>query len=611
MPEGPAWESDRLRQVLDQLTDAVVVLDREFRFVYANAVALGMVGKRLDEIVGTSHWELLPHLENGVVGDEYRRAMATGRPTRFEYRSGLSGRWLEARAYPSAEGLTFHLTDVTDRRAADEARERRDTLLRSMLDAMPQIAWAAEPDGRATFFNARWYDYTGLPRDAAYQIVEVVHPDDLERTLTLRTAAYEAGKTYEAQLRIRRADGEYRWHLSRAEPMRDEAGRVTGYVGTSTDVHESRLLMEEIRRAERSLSLTADAVPVLIAFMDRDLRYGFVNRTFETWHDCPRGRIVGQHARDFLGEPLYGAILPTMEAALAGERRAIERWVDYPDGHRRFVHAEYLPRRDEGGSVEGFYVLSTDLTERALQAEALERRVAERTADLQEAVAALEGFTYHVAHDLRTPLRTIASTSHIVRDDFGEALPAEAHALLRRQAEAAGKLGRLIDDLLRMSRLSHEPVAREPLDLSAVAEEAASQARTAHPDRAVRIEVAPGLRASADPRLLGLALGNLVENAVKYSPAGGTVRVGCRPDGAFFVSDEGIGIDPRYFERIFEPFQRLHRDDEFAGNGIGLSNVRQIVRRHGGRVWVESEPGRGSTFLFTLAAPPAFAGEGI
>ena len=611
MPEPRDWGSDRLRQVLDQLTDAVVVVDRDFCFVHANAVALAMVGKTLDEIVGTNHWDLLPGLRNTVVWDEYHRALETGVPAQFEYRSARDGRWLQARAFPSAEGLVFHLTDVTVRRVAEEERDRREAIVQAMLDAMPQIAWAAEPDGRTTYFNARWYDYTGLTPDDPYRIADVVHPEDLERTLALRTEAYAVGTTYEAQLRIRRCDGVYRWHLTRAEPLRNPEGRVTGYVGTSTDVHEGRLLVEELRRAQRNLTLTADAVPVLIAFMEPDLRYGFVNRTFAAWHACPRERIVGRHARDFLGGPLYEAILPTMEATLAGERRTIERWVDYPDGHRRFVHADYLPRRADSGEVEGFYVLSTDLTERALQAEALERRVAERTADLQAAVEALQGFTYHVAHDLRAPLRAIVSTSHIVREDYSAALPQEAHALLARQSEAAGKLGRLIDDLLRMARLSHEPVVRERLDLSQIAGEVADHALAVHPDRAVRIEVEDGLRADADPRLLGLAVGNLVENAVKYSPSGGTVRVGRRSDGAFFVADEGIGIEPRYFERIFEPFQRLHRDEEFVGNGIGLSNVRQIVRRHGGRVWVESEPGRGSTFFFTLAEPPSFVGEGI
>jgi PAS domain S-box-containing protein len=599
-PRGQGWESQRLRQVLDQLTDAVVAVDRDFCIVYANAVALKMVGRRLAEVVGLNHWELLPQLRNTIVWDEYHRALETGTPTQFEYRSSLSGKWLEARAFPSEDGMVFHLSDITDRKLADEERTRREAVTKAMIDAMPQIAWTADLSGNANYFNARWYTYTGLTRDDSYRPANVIHPEDLDRILNARTRAYEAGRTYETEVRIRRADGEYRWHLTRAEPMRAEDGEIFGYVGTSTDIHESHLVTEELRRAERSLLLTTDAVPVLIGFVDRKLRYAFANRTFEAWFDRPCSELVGQRLIDLLDREGYEEVTPLMERALSGERLSFERWAQYPDGKRRFVHVEYVPRESDQGEIEGFYVLSTDLTERALQEEALEQKVRERTADLQAANEALQGFTYHVSHDLRAPLRAIASTSHMLREDYADELSPEAHGLLNRQAEAAGKLGRLIDDLLRFSRLSRGELTRTALDFTRLAHEARAETLTAHPDTAVQVEIAEGLSAEADPNLLRLALVNLVENAVKYSPEGGTVRVGQRIDSAFFVSDEGIGIEERYFEKIFEPFQRLHRDDEFKGTGIGLSNVRQIVTRHGGRVWVESEKGVGSTFLFTL-----------
>ncbi|RYG23010.1 histidine kinase, partial [bacterium] len=184
--------------------------------------------------------------------------------------------------------------------------------------------------------------------------------------------------------------------------------------------------------------------------------------------------------------------------------------------------------------------------------------------------------------------------------DYGDHLPHEASELLERQALAAARLGRLIDDLLRMARLTREEARRQEVDVTRMGREVSTEALDSHPGSEVVVEVQEGMTAQADLRLFRLALGNLIENAVKYSPNGGTVRVGQREDGAFFVSDEGIGIDPRYFGKVFEPFQRLHRDDEFSGTGIGLSNVQQIIARHGGKVWVESELGKGSTFLFTL-----------
>ncbi len=183
--------------------------------------------------------------------------------------------------------------------------------------------------------------------------------------------------------------------------------------------------------------------------------------------------------------------------------------------------------------------------------------------------------------------------------DHGEDLPSEARDLLRRQADAGRKLGELIDDLLSLSRLSREQIGKRPVDLTALAQDAAVEALAAHQGSSVDVVVENGLRAQADPRLLRLALHNLLENAVKYSPQGGTVAVGAER-GVFFVRDQGIGFEPRYAERIFEPFQRLHRDEEFQGTGIGLANVRQVVERHGGRVWAEGRPGEGATFWFEL-----------
>jgi signal transduction histidine kinase len=214
--------------------------------------------------------------------------------------------------------------------------------------------------------------------------------------------------------------------------------------------------------------------------------------------------------------------------------------------------------------------------------------------------AQLETFTYHVSHDLRGPLRAIVGTSRMLQEDLGEGLPSDAKVLLNRQADAANKMSLLIDDLLRLSRLSRGEIDRSEVDLTQLAREMAAEALSQHPETMVSVEVDDGLSAQADPRLLRLALLNLIENAVKYSPAGGTVRVGQGDSGAYFVSDEGIGIAPEHLERVFEPFERLHGDKEFAGTGIGLANVRQVIERHGGRVWAESRAGGGSTFWFTL-----------
>lgn len=233
----------------------------------------------------------------------------------------------------------------------------------------------------------------------------------------------------------------------------------------------------------------------------------------------------------------------------------------------------------------------------------LERRVAKRTADLVAKIAELEGFCYSVSHDMRTPLRAIVSNAAVVLEEEGERVSPEGRNHLARLSAAAIRMGRLIDDLLQYARLGGESIRREPCDLSEIARRVADESLREHGLPSSTVRIAPGLVAQGDPRMLGLVLQNLIGNALKYQPPGQapTVEVGQAPDGAFFVRDDGIGFDMRYAGKLFEPFQRLHRDGDYQGTGIGLANVRRIVGQHGGRAWAESEPGKGATFWFTLA----------
>lgn len=238
----------------------------------------------------------------------------------------------------------------------------------------------------------------------------------------------------------------------------------------------------------------------------------------------------------------------------------------------------------------------------------LERRVAERTRELLDANEEMEGFTYSIAHDLRTPLRAIASTSHILLEEASEDLSAEHQELLHRQAVNAVKLGRLMDALLKFSRLSRSEFVRTPIDLTSLAREVVSELEAGRASGRCEFHIQPEMNANGDPRLVRLVLSNLLENACKFSPDGGRVWIRDEEtahETVFSVRDEGVGFDMRYVHKLFLPFNRLVADHEFPGTGIGLANVQRIVQRHGGRAWAESSPGQGATFFFTLAPPAA------
>lgn len=235
----------------------------------------------------------------------------------------------------------------------------------------------------------------------------------------------------------------------------------------------------------------------------------------------------------------------------------------------------------------------------------LESRVARRTTELEAANRELEAFCYSVSHDLRAPLRAIDGFSDELLRNHADRLDEKGQHYLQRVRAATQKMGRLIDDMLRLSRLSRGEMRPERVDLTAMAEAVVAELRQQAPERQVSFTVEPGLTVVGDPGLLKVALENLIGNAWKFTSKGpsATITIGrCERDGVptFFVRDDGVGFDMAHAGKLFGAFQRLHAERDFPGIGIGLATVQRVVRRHGGRVWAEGFPGEGATFYFTL-----------
>jgi signal transduction histidine kinase len=257
-----------------------------------------------------------------------------------------------------------------------------------------------------------------------------------------------------------------------------------------------------------------------------------------------------------------------------------------------------LVRRWRAGSVSDRRAFEQALCDR----DELERRVRERTQQLGAANKELEAFCYSVSHDLRAPLRSIDGFSKALLEDCADRLDDDGRDALRRVRRASQRMGELIDDLLMLSRVTRSEMHRMPVSLTDLARTIAAGLHDLAPRRVVEWIIADDLHASADPALLRVVLENLLSNAWKYTSRHERSRIelGCNGKKAFFVRDDGAGFDPVYAGKLFQPFQRLHRPDEFEGHGIGLATVQRIVHRHGGRVWASGQIEQGATFYFTL-----------
>lgn len=256
-------------------------------------------------------------------------------------------------------------------------------------------------------------------------------------------------------------------------------------------------------------------------------------------------------------------------------------------------------------------VLTRALTVRRLRSEnrELERRVAQRTAELEAANQELEAFSYSISHDLRAPLRAVNGFAGIVLEDYGSLLPEEGQRYLERIRKGGQRMGDLIDDLLAFSRLSRQPMTRRAVDNRRLVQEIIEELAPQPASNQLELRIGELPPAVGDPALLKQVWANLISNALKYS-RGRTppvVEIGSSQDNGeniYFVRDNGTGFDMRYAEKLFGVFQRLHREEEFEGTGVGLAIARRVIHRHGGRIWAESEIGRGATFYFSLGKEP-------
>lgn len=376
---------------------------------------------------------------------------------------------------------------------------------------------------------------------------------------------------------------------------------------------EGRLVAQ--REETDRLLKVIDNTSAVIYMRDNEGRYLLVNRQYEQLFGIRRQDIVGLTDHDLFPKEMADDFRANdLKALSQGAPIQMEEVAPHPDGVHTYITVKY-PIRDLSGRPYAVCGISTDITplkrveerERRLNIE-LEERVRDRTAELEATARELDAFAYSVSHDLRAPLRAVTGFSEMLIEEHSGQLDEDARDYLNRVLAATKHMGRLIDDLLNLSRTGRVELYRRPVDLSALAHRVVGElvaAADADASPKAHVIVEDGLTAVGDPALLEIVLRNLISNAWKFSAKSPRpeIHVGSvEHEGSqvLFVQDNGAGFDMRKADRLFAPFQRLHTTAEFAGSGVGLALVARIVTRHGGRVWAEGEVGKGAAFYFTL-----------
>jgi PAS domain S-box-containing protein len=446
----------------------------------------------------------------------------------------------------------------------------------------------------------------------------------------LRGQFYAGGSLFTYARLMPPGTGEWRWivlgHVSAASmaaltaPLRRTmllmgAASAVLFVGIAfavAQLWQTRMEAQGVVRAnEARFRNLLESAPDAVLVTDADGHILIANAEVERMFGYRREELVGRRVEMLIPERLRG-----------GHVRHRTQYAAEPRARTMGAGLALVGRRKDGSEVPVAVSLSPSATaegtlifcdirdvsdQRAAveQIRELNERLGRDNAELAAVNEELEAFSYSVSHDLRAPLRAIDGFSQALIEDYADKLDAGGRDYASRVRNAAQRMGHLIDDLLKLARVTRAELAISDVDLSALAREIADALAKGEPGRQASFEIAPGLGARGDQRLLRIALENLLGNAWKFSAGARPARieVGQVPDGEarpFFVRDNGAGFDMTYAGKLFGAFQRLHDAREFPGTGIGLATVQRIVHKHGGRVWAESAPGRGATFYFTL-----------
>jgi PAS domain S-box-containing protein len=611
---------ERFRSLVETTSDWVWEIDRSGAYTYASPKVNELLGYAPEEMIGKTPFDLMPPDETKHVSAIFRDIVAGQRP--FERLENTArhkdGRLvvLETSGVPFLDangGLLGYRgidRDITERKRVEMALQESEEKFRSIVENALASIFAVDEAYHFVYANDELCRLLGYSREELLGMdFREALTDDSRALVADRYIRRQRGEQlpFRYEINVMRRDGQVRHVEMSVTVVRDATGRPRT-MGQLVDITERKRAEEALRESDERFRLFMHHFPGLAYIKDSATRVIFANQKFMTYLNIFPSEILGQTNQD---------IFPTefAEQIAADDRRVIESGQseeieEHYGGRIWSTHKFVLPQPDRSPLLGGF---TLDITERKLAEEEirrlndeLEQRVVQRTAQLEAANRELEAFAYSVSHDLRAPLRALDGFSRILLGDYALQLPSEAARYLERILANVQQMSRLIDDLLKFSRLSRQPLTKQRVELAELVHQVIEALDSEREGRLVEIVVEELPPCQGDPALLRQVWVNLVSNALKFTRQREVARieVGCQTNAegeqAYFVKDNGVGFDMQYANKLFGVFQRLHSAEDYEGTGVGLAIVQRIVHRHGGRVWAESVPGEGATFCFTL-----------
>jgi PAS domain S-box-containing protein len=494
--------------------------------------------------------------------------------------------------------------DLHRREQAERELQESRALMQSILDNTPAVVFLKDPDGRYLFVNRRFAELTGISRD---QIIgktgfELFRKELAETARTHDLKILETGQAMNFEETIMHPEDGPHSYLAVKFPVRDAQGKIYATAGVSQDNTERKRLEAE---RDRFFSLSLD----FLCIASRDGYFKRVSPAVTDILGWSTGEFLARPFIDFVHPDDHAATLREVERQVVGGEKVLhfENRYRHKDGSWRVLSWRSMP--DAGGLM---YATARDVTEQKRDAEKINRLhadLAQRAAQLENLNKELEAFSYSVSHDLRAPLRHMNGFVSMLRKHTLDSLDEKSRRFLDIIADAAQKMGQLVDDLLNFSRMSRTEMRQGLVSLPDLVAEIRNELRPELEGRAVEWKIGALPEVRGDRAMLRLVFMNLLQNAIKYTrqrqPA--VIEIGSQSandEDVISVCDNGVGFDMQYVHKLFGVFQRLHTEEEFEGTGIGLAIVRRVVSRHGGRTWAEGKLGEGAKIYFSLPKIP-------